>query len=118
MRAFRVPMSRRVSLTVLLPALMVAGCGGIGKPDRDEVQTGLESVILADSAKPSERVAEQTAQCMLDRLYDTVDTSTLRSWAEADGEITEVTDNIPVFEASRECSRQAADEEQADTPGN
>lgn len=105
-----------VPLIALVPAVVLTACGGIGAPDRAEVREGLVAVILDDNAEPSQRVAEQTADCMLDRLYDSLDNSTLQSWADRDGEITEVTDNIPVFEASRDCSRQAKDDEEADEP--
>lgn len=110
-------LKRRLAATtmiVLAPLVVLVGCGS--QPDRAEVRAGLITQILDDPAGASRQVAEATADCMLDRLYDGVDNSTLDAWAAGDGEITEMEDSIPVLEASRECSRQAADAERAALP--
>ena len=93
-----------VTSTVAAAALL-AGCGSSGKPSREEVQPGLVKVLMENRAKPTQAEAEAIADCMLDRTYDSVHVKTLTAWAEGSDRDDEVSDNVLVFEASRDCSK-------------
>lgn len=95
------------SASVALAVLAVAGCGD-GRPPRDEVRSGLITVLLENPAKPDRPTAEKIADCMLDRVYDSAHEKTLQAWAKGEQDKDEVSDNIEVFEASMECGRLAA----------
>ncbi len=108
---------RHLAAPAVALALLALLSGCAGEPDRADVRAGLIKEIRDNPAEVSEQVAEETADCMLDRLWDTVDTSTLQVWADGTGdELTDMQDTIPVLEASRECSAEAAEAERAALP--
>ncbi|WP_143707958.1 LptM family lipoprotein [Gordonia terrae] len=97
-----------------LTAFTLAGCGQIGKPDREEVREGLVSVYLDSKSKPDQASAEFMADCMLDRVYDSAHDVTLRAWADGQEDQDEVSDNVVVFEASRACNDELADKRETE----
>lgn len=100
-------------IAALVPALVLAGCGS--QPERADVREALVTQILDDPEEVSQRVAEETAECILDRHYDNFEGETLQSVIEA-GEIENLEERVELLEASRECSREASDAERADLP--
>lgn len=100
--------------TAAAAATLLAGCGSIGKPSREEVRPGLVKVLMEHRAKPTQPEAEKIADCMLDRTYDSVHEKTLKAWAEGSDRDDEVSDNIIVFEASRDCSKQVKEARRTD----
>lgn len=103
-----------LSGSALVAALVLAGCGGGGTPERAEVREGLVTVYLDSSSKPDQASAEFMADCMLDRVYDSAHEVTLRAWADGTEDQEEVSDNVVVFEASRACNDELSAKREAE----